>query len=42
VLVDEFIGHGSYCNAADVSPDGTRFVTASNDTTALIWSFADE
>jgi len=40
-LVKELKGHSEEINSIDVSPDGTRVVTASEDGTARIWNTED-
>jgi WD40 repeat protein len=35
-----FKGHTSYVFRLDLNPDGTRFISGSNDNTARIWDLA--
>ena len=37
----DFIGHTGYLNSLAFSPDGAKVLTASNDSTAKLWSVAD-
>jgi WD40 repeat protein len=39
-LIRTFKGHTSYVVALDLNPDGTRFISGSNDNTARIWDLA--
>lgn len=38
----DFLGHGGMVRALDVSPDGTRVLTASFDYTARVWDFVEQ
>ena len=39
-LIRTFEGHTSYIFGLDLNPDGTRFISGSNDNTARIWEIA--
>lgn len=39
-LIRTFKGHTSYVVTLDLDPDGTRFISGSNDNTARIWDLA--